>query len=238
MRIAGKDQDIIDKVTALSVQVPNRIDLDLSHRITFATATTYVNMDGQTVDITVGDGLALASASHTLTGSATTFSTVVTSNPQFSQGALETAEKSFVEGTYNNLGEKMALKANTILTTDDPNTINQVRQLMNSTADVTSNNSGVFNNYKSKYTHVIAPRIATTATGAVDSTKAKYWALVASGASDFHLAILQDATLSTPMDGNNGEDISSGNWNYVVRGVHGICIVTPRARRISTGLGA
>lgn len=238
MRLGGKNQEVIDSVTSISEVIPNSIDLDLSHRITFCTATSYTDRDGRTIDVTMGDGLAAASASHTLTGSATTYSTVITGNPQFSKGALETAEKSFVENTYNNLGEKMALKPNTILTTDDPNTINQVRELMNATADVSTSNAGTFNVYKNKYRHVVAPRIATTAAGATDSTKAKYWALAASDASDLQLTILQDATLSTPMDGNNGEDIATGNWNYVVRGVYGICMVTARAWRFSTGLGA
>lgn len=238
MRVAGKNQDMLDMVTSLSSVVPNSIDLDLSHRITFFSATTYTDRNGRVVSITVGDGLALGSASHTLTGSATTYSTLVTGNPQFSKGALETAEKSFVENTYNNLGEKMAVSPDTILTTDDPNTINQVRELIQATADVNSANSGTVNVYKAKYTHVVAPRIATTAAGAVDSTKAKYWALICNDISDFNLAILQQPKLSTPMDGNNGEDISSGNWNYVVRAMYGICIVTPKAFRISKGDGS
>lgn len=236
MRLAGKDQDKMDKVEALAKAVPNRIALDLAHRITFATATTYTNIDGETVDITTGDSLALASASHTLTGSGTTYSTVITSNPQFSKGALETAEKSFVENTYNNLGEKMVIKPDTILIGDDPNTRNSARELLNATADITTSNSGTVNVYKSKYTLVEDGRIATTAAGAPDSTKAKYWALVASKASDFHLTILQPSTLSLPTESNNGTDISTGNQSFVVRGVHGICIVTARAWRISTGL--
>jgi len=238
MRKGGKDKEIIDKVTSLTEVVPNTIDADLSHRITFFTATTYVNRDGDTVDITVGDGLALGSAVHTLTGSATTYSTIISGNPQFTKGALELGEKSMVEGTFNNLGQKMAVKPDTILTTDDPNTCNQVAELMKSTANVDSSNSGTFNVYQNKYKHVIAPRIATTANGSVDSTKAKYWALIDSRLSDFTLAILYDAELSTPMDGNNGEDISSGNWNYVVDAMYGIAIATPKAFRLSTGLGS
>jgi hypothetical protein len=47
--------------------------------------------------------LALISTVHTLTGSATTYSNQITGNPQFSKGALENAEKLFVEETYDNL---------------------------------------------------------------------------------------------------------------------------------------
>jgi len=236
MRIWGKKTDIISQVLDLSKIVANRMDLDLSHRFTFAASTTYTDMDGRVVDLTTGDGLALASASHTLTGSSTTYSTVITSNPVFSKTSLETAEKSFVEGTYSNIGEKMTLPwTRVILTTDDPNTQNIVKELMNATADVSTSNSWTFNVYKNKYQHVVAPRIATTATGAVDSTKAKTWALIAPEASDFYLGVLKEATLSTPSDGSNGEDLRSWNWTYVTSGIYGMCIVTARAFRISNG---
>lgn len=51
MREGGKNQDIIDSVLSLGLVVDNRMDLDLSHRFTFATATTYVDQDGRTTDI-------------------------------------------------------------------------------------------------------------------------------------------------------------------------------------------
>ena len=85
MRIAGKNKEMMDQITTLTDVCPNTIDLDLAHRLTFHTATTYTNRDGQTIDIKVGDGLALASASHTLTGSATTYNNIITGNPQFSK---------------------------------------------------------------------------------------------------------------------------------------------------------
>lgn len=238
MRIAGKGDQIQDVIDQLVTCVPNRMELDLAHRFTFYSATSYVNADGKTVSITVGDGLALGSASHTLTGSATTYSNIITSNPVFAESALETAEKSFVENTYNNLGEKMTVKPDTILTTDDPDTCNAVRKLMNATADVTTSNSGTFNVYKNKYKHVYSSRIATTATGATDSSKDKYWALIASQASDFHLAILENPYLLTPKKGNNGEDISTETWTYVAWGTRGITIVTPKWIRLSNGSGS
>ena len=52
MRKAGKNREILDKVTSLVTVVPNRMDLDLSHRLTFAWETSYVDKDGVTVDIT------------------------------------------------------------------------------------------------------------------------------------------------------------------------------------------
>lgn len=228
MRDAGKNQDILDQVTSLTEVCPNRLDLDLSHRFTFAWATSYVNLDGVSVDTTTADGLAVISASHTLTGSATTYSTQITANSAFSKGSLAVAERSFVENSYNNLGEKVTAKPDVILTADDPDTINSVRELMKSTADITTSNSGTYNVYQAKYKHIMGPRIATTATGDVDSTKRRYWFLIDSGASDMNLAILNEAYLKTPMDGNNGEDFSSENWNYLSAMDYGIAVVTAK----------
>jgi hypothetical protein len=165
MRVGGKDKEIFDEITSLTEVCPATIDLDLALRLSFHTATSYTSADGETVNTTVGDGLALASASHTLTGSATTYSNIITGNPQFSKGGLEIAERSFVEETFNNLGEKMIMNPDTIVTTDDPNTINQVRELLKATADVSTSNSGTFNVYSAKYKHVRSGRIAMTAAG-------------------------------------------------------------------------
>jgi len=35
MRVAGKNQDILDEITSLSEVCPTTIDLDLAHRLTF-----------------------------------------------------------------------------------------------------------------------------------------------------------------------------------------------------------
>lgn len=235
MRDAGKNQDILDNVTSLTEVCPNRLDLDLSHRFTFAWSTSYTDLDGRTVDVTTADALALISASHTLTGSATTYSNQITSNPAFAKSALATAERSFVENSYNNLWEKVTSNPDTILTADDPDTINAVRELLKATADVTTSNSGTYNVYQSKYKHIMWPRIATTATGDVDATKRRYWFLIDSGASDFNLAILNEAYLKTPMDGNNGEDFSSENWNYLSGMDYGIAVVTAKWIKWSKG---
>lgn len=238
MRVAGKDQEILDAVTSLSEVVPDTMDLDLTHRLTFAWSTSYTNRDGDSVAIDTGDDLALIYSAHTLTGSSTTYSNQISGNPQFSKGALENAEKSFVENTFDNLGNKMLIIPDTIITTDDPNTVNQVRELLNATADVDTSNSGTSNVYKSKYKHVVLPRLATSATGAVDTDKRKYWFLASQKASDFNLCVLESPYLKTPMDGNNGEEFSSENWNYLAGGTYGIGIVTGRWIAWSKGDGS
>lgn len=238
MRRAGKERDMRDKVTALTTVCPNRLDLDLSHRLTYAWDASYVDKDGETVDVTTGNGLSLINPAHTLTGSAITYSTQILGNPQFSKASLEIAETSFTEETYNNLGEKMAMKPDCIITGDDPQTIHEVRELMQATADVDAVHEGTHNVYQSKYKHTVAPRIATTNTGAVDTTKRAYWFLCCSMASDFYLSVLKEPTLKTPMAGNNGEHFSSENWDFLCSSIYGMAIVTARWIRGSKGDGS
>jgi hypothetical protein len=119
------------------------------------------------------------------------------------------------------------MTADTIVTTDDPNTIHQVRELLNAEANVDTSNAATFNVFKNAYKHVIVPRIATTGTGATDTTKRKYRFLVASRNSSFYFTILNEPYTKAPADGNNGEEFSSENWNYLTASSYGIAIVSP-----------
>ena len=235
MRDAGKNQDILDKITMLSDVCPMTRELDLGLRLSNAWATSYTDKDGVTVDTTVGNGLALISGSHTLTGSATTYSNQITSNPAFSKAALEVGEISFVNNSYDNLGQSVVVNPDTLITTDDPTTVNDVLELFKATANTDSANAGTFNTYRSKYKHVIVPSVRLNVNGGVDTTKSKYWFLASSAKSDFYLCTLNEPYLKTPMDGNNGEDFSSETWNYLAGADYGIAIVSGKWIRGSKG---
>jgi len=238
MRDTGKEQDIIRNITNLSEVCPNTMDLDLAHRFSFAWSTSYTRTAGwksSTIDVTVWDGLALISTVHKLTGSSTTYSNQLSGNGQFSKWALENMQKLFVEETYDNKWIKTYMEADTILTTDDPNTINQVRELLNATANVDTSNSGTFNVYKGGYKHVISHRIATTGTWAPDTTKRKYWFLISPMNSDLNLCILNEPYVKAPRDWNNGEDFLSENWNYMAVADYWIAAVTGKWVKGSKG---
>lgn len=237
-RTYGKNQEILRKLTSLATYAPQRMALDLTHRITFATATSYTDMDGETVSTAVGDGYALVYATHTLSASSTLYSNVITGNPAFSQGAFEVAQSQANTQIINNLGDRRIMNFNTVITSDDPATVREVRQLLNSTADTTGNNPGVLNTYKGSFRHVVLPRLATTATGAYDSTKAKYWGYVAAGEWEAHLGIWEQPNLKTPSTGNNGEDLHNDNWTFGARVGYGIAILSGKGFLLSTGLGA
>jgi len=238
MRSQNKYPEVIRRLTNLARLAVNRLELNLSHRITFGTATSYTDKDGDTVDVSTGDALALFSTVHKLRGTSATFRNRLAGNPALSKGALEGAEKLVAEETLNQFGEKVTTPFDVLFTTDDPNTVNIARELLQSTASIDSGaNSNVKNVYMGKYTHVILPRVPTDANGAVDSTKNKYWGLASKVYSSAHLGIWEEPRLKVPADLNAGEEFSTDDWNFGVRAGWGICIPAGSWCKFSSGDG-
>lgn len=237
MRTQGKYLDVQQRIKNLLPTAMRRMELDLQHRITFAAATSYTDIDGRTIDVTVGDTKALAATDHTVRGSATTFRNRLANNPQVSRGALEAMEKMRVENSINQFGQKVPCSDDMLWTTDDPNTINTVRELLQSTASVEGGaNDGVINVYRAKYRHIALPLVATDKDGNVDNTKAKYWGLASSMRSALYLGVHEEPHVIAPEVGD-GKSSLTDDWMMNVRG--GWMIVTPAASwfALSTGDG-
>jgi hypothetical protein len=147
-------------------------------------------------------------------------------------------ERLCVEETYNQFGEKMTIPFDILFTTDDPNTVNTAREYLSSTSDVGGANSGVTNVYKSKYRHVILPRLATDANGAPDSTKRYYWGIASSEYSTLYLGVWEEPHLKMPADLNSGEDFATDDWNFGGRAGYGICTVSAAWMKLSKGDGS
>ncbi len=238
MRKHNKEQAIMSRLRSLGRTVDNRMELDMAHRFTFCTSTTYTDQDGIVMDISMGDTLALASTAHTLTGSATTYRNILANNPQFSQGALEALELMVVENSYNLFGTKMASDMDVIFSSDDPTTKRAIKQLLGSSADISAQNAGVTNTFMANYRHVVISRLATNATGGVDSTKKKMFGLISSASFAAYLAVTEESHTNSPQAGSNAEDISTDDWRYSSRGEYGICIVSGRGFAVSLGDGS
>ncbi len=229
---------VADDLTALSKYIPNRMALDLTHRFTFATATSYTDMDGETVDTTIGgDTLPVIYATHTLTGSSTTVSNVITGNPRFSKGAYEVAKNVSKSASLDEFGIPIVMNFNTVVTANEATTIDAVLTLLRSTSNPTQNNNGVVNNYKGQFRHVILNKLDTNATGTYDTTKQYRWFYMAAGRgmeySTFKLGIWEAAHgVAQDVDINN-DDATMGT-----RGSWGACVVDHRGVVMSTGLGA
>ncbi len=238
MRTQNKYQKVIRRLTNLAGLGLNRMDLDLSHRLTFGTATSYTDRDGRTVDTAMGDTFALFYTAHTLRSSDDTYRNRLANNPQLSKGSLEAIELQIVENTLNQFGEKVIVPFDILWMTDDPNTNNMAAELLRSTASTDAGkNEGVVNQYQTKYKPVRLPRVATTNAGAVDSTKRRYWGLASSMITDGVLAVWEETRLKSPSTTDAAEEFSTDDWNFGVRSGYGITVVTGRWVHFSSGNG-
>lgn len=216
MRRYNKFPEVAGQITSLTQFCPQRAELDATHLITFGESTTYTDRDGISNTITVGDGFQLFYASHTLAQSSSTYTNLVSGSPRFSQGALEAAELLTVTNILSNFGERRVMNFNTIFSSDDPSTVRAIRQVLQSTTDVDQSNSGVINAFKGKYTHLVLPYLATSALGAYNSSKAKYWGIGAfsQGQKGWQAYFAEaEAPNMNPPD----MDSHSDNWTFGVR---------------------
>lgn len=231
-RTQNKYLDISAKFTSLTEFVPQRRNLDLTHILTFGTSTTYTDMDGISNDITVGDGTELFHDTHLLKFSSSTYSNRLSGDPVFSQGSYEAIMTMANTQILSNFGETREMDFNVIVTSKDVNTVNAVKQFLRSTADVTQNNSGVINTHKDEMRHIILSKLATTATGAYDSTKRKWWGVAAVGKGgrgwQARYSESEAPNLKLPAKGNNGEDFHNDNFSFGVRGGYGIRVLSGR----------
>ncbi len=233
MRTQNRYAEVGSLITNLSHFAPQRTELDCTHRLTFCNATSYTDMDGESVDVSGGDSLSVVNTAHTLVFSSTTWSNRVSADPVFSKSALESAELLTTTDILSNFGERRVMNFNAIITGDDPNTVNAVKQFLNSVSDNTQDNSGVMNVYKNKYKHIVLPQLATTATGAADSTKRRWWFLGAVGQGTngwqaYYGEWEAPRLKNPPAEGNNGEDPHNDNWTYGTRAAYGLVTVSGR----------
>ena len=238
MRTQNKYPEVTRNLTSAGRKGDQSIELDLSHRFTFGTATSYTDRDGRTIDITTGASSSqqLFDTNHPLKGCSTTYRNRLANNPKVSKGALEGMERLVVEETYNQLGEKKTMSFDVIFSTDDPNTVNTIREYLRSTSAPDGANSGITNVYSSKYRHVIMPLLATTAAGATDSDKRFYWGLVCTQNSEFHLGVWEEPHMISP-SGKGSEDIQTDDWEFRNRAGYGICVVDAPWIKFSSGDG-
>lgn len=232
MRTA-KRFEIAKAINRFVMSAPNRMELDRQHRLTFANAVSYVNMDGRVVDVSMGDTQALLSATHPLAFSAITFNNIVTGNPVLSVTDLEVAEKLFVTDILDNFGLPVVMEpSHLIVMKQDPTTVRVASQILRSTTLVTQANPNVINTFLQKYELMVLSRVATTATGAIDSSKSKWWFLAAlKGVNRLqsHETIWEAPHMNpAPAGSNNGIDVYNDDWTFGNRARYGHAIVSGR----------
>ena len=239
MRTQNKYPEVVRRLTNAGKKGPNSIDLDLSHRITFGTATSYTDRDGRTIDVTTGASSTqqLFDTNHPLAGSTTTYRNRLANNPRISKGALEGMQRLVAEETYNALGEKVTAVFDILFTTDDPNSVNTAKEYLRSTGAPDAAHGSVVNVYSGKYKHVILPRVATDCNGAPDSDKRYYWGIASSSMSSLYCGIWEAPHLIPPAANANSEDVQTDSWDLRNRAGYGITVVEGMWIKFSDGLG-
>lgn len=232
MRVA-KRFELSKAIQRFVTSIPSRMELDRQHRLTFSGVTSYVNMDGRVVDTTAGDGLAVISAVHPVAFSAVTWSNNVPANPILSVTSLEAAEKLFVTDIIDNFGLPVVMDAShLIVMKQDPTTVRVASQILRSTTLVTQANPGVINTFLQKYDLMVLSRVATTATGATDSTKTQWWFLAAlRGVNRLqaHEAIWEAPHMNPSASGsNNGVDPYNDDYTFGARARYGHAFISGR----------
>ncbi len=239
MRTQNKYPEVTNTLLSGGRKGWNRIDLDLSHRLTFGAATSYTDKDGRTIDVTTGAGSAqqLFDTDHPLNGSGTTWRNRLANNPRLSKGALEGMERLAVEQTYNQLGELKSIPFDILWVTADPNTVNTAKEYLRSTASPEAAHAGVENVYANKYKLAVLPRVATTAAGAADTTKRYYWGIASSLLTSFYLGMWERPHMVAPSAGSNAEDSQTDGWDFRNRAGYGIVVVGGNFIKFSSGDG-
>lgn len=232
MRVANRFE-IGQAMARFNSSVPNRMELDRQHRLTFANATSYINMDGRTVDTTAGDGLALGSATHPLAFTTITWSNIVPANPQLSVTSLESAQKLAVTDILDNYGLPVEMPfTHLAVNKQDPQTVRVAREIMKSTTNITQANPGVINTFEQMYEVLVLSRVATDAMGRPNSAKYKWWSLLAlSGMNRFQAyEYVWEAPHMNPMaqGSNNGVDPYNDDYTFGSRGRYSHAVVSAR----------
>lgn len=217
MREGNKYGEINKKISGLAQSTAKRWEWDLTHRFTFAWSTSYTDIDGDTVDTTIGDTLAFMSSAHTVTDSATTFRNAIANNPPISKSGIEAGEKLFATQMIDNNGESIFPQPDTLVTTNDPTIVNIALQYLKSYADIDGAHAGIVNPFMGRYRLVVLPYLATTAAGVYDSTKAGYWFLLDVANTDAFCKVLARPTFIPPTQ-YDGMEFETMDWKFATHG--------------------
>ena len=238
MRVAPRFK-LGQAITRFVESVPNRMELDKQHNLSFINAVSYINMDGRPVDVSGGDGLAGASSIHPLAHSTSVWSNIVPTNPQLSVTSLESAERLAVTDILDNYGLPVYMPfTHLIVNKQDPTTERIAREILRSTTLITQANPGVINTFAQKYELMVLSRVATDAMGRPDSTKYKWWFLAAlsdrsNRLQSYELIWEAPHMNPAPAGSNNGVDEYNDDNTYGSRARYGFGVVSFRGLIVS-----
>jgi hypothetical protein len=172
----NKNKDFLNTIDIPMMLQARRV-LDGTHLFTFAASASYVNMDAETVDLTVIDGLSLVNAAHTTAQTGETFTNIITGNPVFGKAGLLLGETVLRNNTIDGYGKLGSVSPNCIVTSTDPTVMYNVRQVTGSKTELGQDNPFAINALNT-YEHIALSKLDTDANGGRDTTKSDMWFII------------------------------------------------------------
>lgn len=230
MRFSQWD-DVRNIGSQLGKTVPQRINLDMTQfAITFAQGTEYTDMSGYTVNTTTGDGLSIANSAHKLAFVAQTYTNICPGGLQFSKSALIANEIIGRNNTVDNYNKPSMKRFSHIFSSGDSQVKYDIAQFLRSITDNTQANPSVINPLNNRYQHIILEQLDTDIYGNRDTTKSKWWGIVAAEGRDastrfpaFYREWEAPHMKPAPTEDNNAVDYSRDIVLYGARGGYGLC---------------
>lgn len=228
------DYKLSQYVMKTASDIIDKVQLDMANFLGYSAQalTTYTDNGGYPIDLTTGDSLSAFNTAHTLKNSTTTYSNILTGAPSLSSGALETAEDYFAYNVYDNYGQRMSLRPNTIITSRKAIMVNRVSRIMKSDSPeeisgTMNSNAGVINTYKNKYQHLVV-EFDVNAFNITNSALSYYWFLAALGGTEENS--LQWYYISWMSPFVAPAEIDQVKWllSYTARSLYGMGAVSSR----------
>lgn len=219
--------DILKGSEGVGKIVAKRIELDLQLHLGFGHGTSYTNKNGATVSTTAADGNSIFYATHSVNGSAATYSNTLST--AFGQTGLETAESRFVS-FLNHDGQLIDRMPTLIFSTNKPSLVNLIREYNKGMNHIEDALRGI-NVYMGKYDSLVLPYLDCDANGAKDSSKDDYWGMVdLSNNSNLMLEVSQEPVVYPPqMVQRNRNALVQADAHYAYGVLDPNCIVMSNA---------
>lgn len=186
-------------------------------------------MSGYTVDTTTGDSLSIANAAHTLAFVAQTYTNICPGGLQFSKSSLISNEIIGRNNTLDNYGKPSYKKFTHIFSSGEAQVKYDIAQFLRSITDNTQANPNVINPLLNRYQHLILEQLDTDVFGNRDTTKSKWWGIVAADGRDpsarvpfFYREWEAPHMKPAPTEDNNASNFSRDIVLYGARGGYGL----------------
>lgn len=212
MRHFDQYREIDKRMRKLGESTAQRIELDLTLLFSQGmSASSYTNVDGETIATTTGDSQNIFDTDHTAKGvSGSTYSNLITT--EFNRDGLEEAENKF-KGFVDDNGNAVYIQPDTIITGRNVKIQNSVKEFLKSTLIPDEANNAT-NVYSGKYKHLVLPFLNLNTSAAPVTTYDNYWMLASLKDTSAICEISENPRFVSPTAGGNGEEFETDDWKF------------------------